>query len=119
MHYCSIDGCNELNAVQRPFGTFGALTLTHEGSAVILKQEEKTIHLLAELEDYSCIVSNALMKLDRNQDNIKLCGFAIPVCHKIGLKKIFKENIHAPTHRPRMGRALTCHPLSRPTMGCF
>jgi hypothetical protein len=67
---------------------FGAVTLTHEGSAVIIKQEEKTIHLLAELEDYSFIVSNALMKLDRNQDNIKLCGFAIPVCHKIGLNKI-------------------------------
>jgi hypothetical protein len=28
------------------------------------------------------------MKLDRYQDNINVCGFAIPVCHKIDLKKI-------------------------------
>jgi hypothetical protein len=64
------------------------VTLTHDGSAVIIKQEEKTIHLPAELEDYSCIVSNALVKMGRNQDSIKLFGFAVPVCHKIDLVKV-------------------------------
>jgi hypothetical protein len=44
--------------------------------------------LPAELEDYGCIVSNALMKMDKNQDSIKLYGFAVPVCHKIGLVKV-------------------------------
>jgi hypothetical protein len=44
--------------------------------------------LAEELKDYGCIISNALMKLDRNQVNIKLYGFAVPVCHKTDLKKI-------------------------------
>jgi hypothetical protein len=45
MHYCSIDDCDELNAGELPIGTFGAVTQTQEGSAVIIKEEEKTIHL--------------------------------------------------------------------------
>jgi hypothetical protein len=77
-----------MNVGELPFGTFGAVTLTHDGSAVIIKQEEKTIQLPAELEDHGCIVSNALTKMDRNQDSIKLYGFAVPVCHKIGLVKV-------------------------------
>jgi hypothetical protein len=52
------------------------------------KQEEKTIQSPPELEDYVCIVSNALVKLDTHQGNIKLCGFAIPIWHKDDLKKI-------------------------------
>jgi hypothetical protein len=87
MHYCSIDSCDNLNVGELPIGTFGAVTLTHDGSAVIIKHEEKTIHLPAELEDYGCILSNALTKIDKNQDSIKLYGFAVPVCHKIGLVK--------------------------------
>jgi hypothetical protein len=51
------------------------------------KQEEKTIHLPAELEDYGCTVSNARTKLDRDQANMKLCDFPIPFWHKIDLKK--------------------------------
>jgi hypothetical protein len=51
------------------------------------KQEEKTINLRAELEDYGSTVSNALTKLDIHQDNMKLCGFVIPFWHKIDLKK--------------------------------
>jgi hypothetical protein len=45
MHYCSISGCSEQNAKELPLGTFGDVTLTHEGSAVITKQEDKTIHV--------------------------------------------------------------------------
>jgi hypothetical protein len=95
MHNCSIDGCDVLNAGKLPIGTFGAVTVTHEGPAVTIinqyaksKQEENTIHLPAELEDYGCIVSNAPTKLDRHQDSIKLYDFAVPVCHKTDLKKI-------------------------------
>jgi hypothetical protein len=44
--------------------------------------------LAEELEDYGCIISNALMKKDRNQVNIKLYDFAVPVCHKTDLKMI-------------------------------
>jgi hypothetical protein len=64
------------------------VTQTLEEFAVVIKQEEKTIHLPAEMDDYGCIVSNALMELDRNQDNMKLYGFAVPVCHKIDSVKI-------------------------------
>jgi hypothetical protein len=88
MHYHLIDGCDELNVGELDIVTFGTATLTHEGSAVITKQEEKTFQLPAELEGYGCIVSNALMKLDRNQDNIKLYDFAVCVCHKTDLKRI-------------------------------
>jgi hypothetical protein len=125
MHYCSIDGFEEpsqasiqspflkyeeLNAGELPFGTFGAVILTNDGSAVIIKQEEKTINLPAELEDYSCFVSNALTKMDWNQDNLKLYGFAVPVCHKIGLVKVpmdllidqeWKELSHVIPYRDR------------------
>jgi hypothetical protein len=95
MHDCSIDGCDELHAGKLPICTFGAVTQTHEGPDVIAmnqyaksRQEEKTIHLPAELEDYDCVVSNTLMKLESHQGNIKLCGFAIPIWHKNDLMKI-------------------------------
>jgi hypothetical protein len=88
MQNCSIGGCDELNTGKLPIGTFGPVTLTHEGPTIITmnqcaksKQEENTIHLSIDLEDYSCIISNAPTKLDRHQGIIKMCGFVIPIWH--------------------------------------
>jgi hypothetical protein len=88
MQNCSIDGCAELNAGKVPIGTYGAVTLTHEGHPVIIKQEENTTQSPAELEDFGSIVSNVLMKPDTHQGNINLCGFTIPIWQKNDLKKI-------------------------------
>jgi hypothetical protein len=81
MHYCSVDACDELNAGELPIVTFGAVTQIHEGSAVIRKQEEKIIHFPAELEDYGCIVSNALMKTgpeSRQHQTVWVCCSCLP-----------------------------------------
>jgi hypothetical protein len=88
MQHCFIDGCDELNTGKVPLGTFGAVTLTHEGPPVIIKQEEKTTQSSAELEDFGSTVSYVLMKPDIYQGNINLCGFAIPIWQKNDLKKI-------------------------------
>jgi hypothetical protein len=114
MQNCPIDDCDELNAGKVPIGTFGAVTQTHEGTAVITmnqyaksKQEEKTIHLQAELGDYGCIVSNVLRTLETHQGNIKMCGFASPTWQKNDSKKTHMN----PAPRPRRGNAFTRHPL--------
>jgi hypothetical protein len=95
IQYFCVGDSNELNAGKLPIGTFRAGDQTHEGPPFITmyqcaesKQQQKSFHSPSQLEDYDCIESNTLLKLDGHQVNITLYGFPVPIWHKNCLMKI-------------------------------